>query len=299
MRIRRRCALAALAYLIPVAARAQTPPPGTEIYLARLRNADGGLQIERPVNLTNRPGYDNQPSFGKDGTYLLYTSIRDDGQADTYRYVLSSMRSEQVTHTRESEYSPTPLPSGDGFSVVRVEADSTQRLWRFPLDGTDPTLLLEQVKPVGYHAWSDERTVVLYVLGEPATLQIVDLKSGAVRVAGADVGRSLHRIPGGPTVSFMQHTSDDQWWIRELDPKTGTSSPLVQALTGSQDYAWMPNASILMAQETRIFRCTPGRSTDWVQVVDLADAGVGRITRLAVSPDGTWLALVADELAAP
>ena len=33
--------------------------------------------------------------------------------------------------TPENEYSPQPIPDDDGFSVVRVEADGDQRLWRF------------------------------------------------------------------------------------------------------------------------------------------------------------------------
>src|SRR5258706_3624081 len=110
-------------------------PPATDIYLAELRVSHGRASVGVPVNVTARPGYDKQPMFLHDGRAFLYTSIREDSQADIYRYDIARRTSSRVTATRESEYSPTPLPDGTGFSVVRVEADSTQRLWAFDLDG--------------------------------------------------------------------------------------------------------------------------------------------------------------------
>jgi hypothetical protein len=65
------------------------------------------------------------------------------------------------------------------FSAIRVEADSVQRLWSFESGGTNPEVILEGVEPVGYHAWLDHDMVALYVLGEPATLQIASVSRGA------------------------------------------------------------------------------------------------------------------------
>src|SRR6266540_2471943 len=152
-------------------------PPATDIYLAGLRVARGRVTVDAPVNVTARPGYDNQPFFLPDGRAFLYTSIREDSQADTYRYDLERGRSVRLTTTRESEYSPTPLPDGNGFSVVRVEADSTQRLWAFDGDGTRPRPVLDSINPVGYFAWGDAHTLALFVLGTPPTLQIADTRA--------------------------------------------------------------------------------------------------------------------------
>ena len=38
-------------------------PPATDIYLADLRVAQGRVTVGPPVNVTVRPGYDNQPFF--------------------------------------------------------------------------------------------------------------------------------------------------------------------------------------------------------------------------------------------
>ena len=38
--------------------------------------------------------------------------------------------------------------------------------------------MLADVKPVGYHAWADDHTLALFVLGQPATLQLADTRTG-------------------------------------------------------------------------------------------------------------------------
>jgi hypothetical protein len=272
-------------------------PPGTDIWLATLTHGEGGaLGIQDAVNVTQRPGYDNQPTFLPDGSAFLYTVIDEAGQADIWRYDLATGTASQVTHTApESEYSPTPTPWRGGFSVVRVEADSTQRLWHFDDDGTNPTLLLPGIQPVGYHAWSDTATVVLYVLGDPPTLQVVPLGAGAGTSAARDVGRSLKRIPGGNDVSYVQRLADGGTEIRRLHPATGTWEPLIAGLQGGDFHAWTPDGTLLQAHEGRVYAWRPGMA-DWSQIADLTPLGI-TITRMAVSPDGSRIALVGDTAA--
>src|SRR6185503_5120037 len=126
--------VAALGFVPEGASQAPSGPASTDIYLASLSTRQGRLVVGAPVNVTRRPGYDNQPTFTRDGQALLYTVIASDGQADIYRYDLRTKTSRRVTSTPESEYSPTVYSDGTRFSVVRVEADSTQRLWSFQLD---------------------------------------------------------------------------------------------------------------------------------------------------------------------
>jgi len=282
-------------------------PPSTDIYLAELRARGAGNRVEvgAPVNTTHRPGYDNQPFFTPDGRAFLYTSVTD-GQADIWRYDIAAGggRSVQLTTTTpESEYSATPLPDGSGFSVVRVEADSTQRLWRFDWDGSHPTLLLAGVKPVGYHAWGDDRTLALYilgVLGQPATLQVADLRSGTATLIARDIGRGVQRIPGaGRRISFVQKGTppDTTWAVAELDLATSRIRTLVQTLPGVDQYAWTPDGVLLMAKGPKLYQWSPARGPDWEEVADFTALGLEGITRLAVSPRGDRLALVGSDRA--
>ncbi len=138
-----------LAWGAPIGLSAQQAPPSTDVWLVRWGGKAGDAR-----NLTDRPGYDNQPSFSPDGRWVLYSSARD-GQTEIYRYDVAQHVTMPLTATAESEYSPQVMPDGLAFSVVRVEADSSQRLWAFSMNGRTAVPLLADTKPVGYHAWAD------------------------------------------------------------------------------------------------------------------------------------------------
>lgn len=267
--------------------QAQAPDLGTDIWLARL--SPSGL--EQPINITARPGYDNQPSFTPDGTGILFTR-RDGNQTDIYLYDFSSRSSAAtpVTRTPESEYSPTVTPDGEDISVIRVEGDTTQRLWRFDRRGRNPRLILRDVRPVGYHAWAPDGLLALFVLGEPNTLQIADSRTGRSRVVAQRIGRSIHRIPGRDTISVL-HVEGNTRTIKELDPKTRKLAPIVRALDSTEgDYAWTPDGAILMSDGKRLMRWRDAGG--WAEFADLAALGLAGASRMAVSPDGRWLAVV-------
>lgn len=279
-----------------IAAAATAPPlsaqGGTDIHLAPLRSEAGRITVGEPVNVTGRAGYDNQPFFTGDGRSLLYTSIDASGRADIHRLDIASGRAVNVTNTPESEYSATPLPDG-GFSVIRVEADSAQRLWRFAADGTSPSLVLADVAPVGYHAWGDAYTLALFVLGSPATLQIADARSGRARVIAEGIGRSLQKIPGGTEVSFVRRTGEDRFRVEAVDVTSGATRVLVDAVPGGEFHAWTPQGILLMASGSRLYQWSAA-SPEWREVADFAAHGL-RLSRIAVSPAGDRIALVADE----
>jgi len=264
---------------------------GTEIFVAPLGGEAGRLTIGTPLNVTARAGYDNQPSFTPDGRAILFSSMRD-GQNDIMRLDLATRQVIPVTRTRENEYSPTVTPDGAGFTVIR---DTTQYLTRFRLDGSAPAVVFERIRPVGYHAWLDPTTVMLFVLGSPATLRLADTRTGEAAILAWDIGRSLHRIPGRNGGSFIQRMPDGASYIMELDPVTRSVRPLVRVVEGAQDYAWTPGGSILMAGGNVIYEWLPSAGTAWREVARFEGAGLARISRLAVSPAGDWLALVADE----
>ena len=300
----------ALALLTGPAGRSQAPPE-SDVFLVNLRMEKGDLRVGKPENITRRKGYDNQPCFAPDGRSLLYTSVRDDGQADVYRYDLRKQLSSRLTQTAESEYSPTPTPDGKHFSVVRVEKDSTQRLWQFPLAGGEPTLLLAHVKPVGYHCWLGPDSLALFVLADSRTDSRTDRRTAQsrpdesnslylARVGTGDtvrierrIGRAIARIPGGSTVSFV-HKQGTAWEIKRLDPRTRQITPLAPALAGSEDYAWLPDGTLLMGQGTRLYHCNPSApgGAEWKEVADLGPYGISQLSRLSVSPRGDRLALV-------
>ena len=280
----------------PAAAIGLTSALATDVWLAELSRAASGLPaIGEPRNLTERPGYDNQPHFVPDGSGLWYTAVDEhDGQADIWRYDFAAGRVARVTQSNpESEYSATPLPDGSGISVIRVEADSTQRLWRFDHDGTNAGVVLEDVAPVGYHAWADERTVVMFVLGDPATLQRGDVTTGSAELIASDIGRSIQRIPGGSDVSFVQIEGDSASTIMRLPAGSSEPVPIVAAVDGGDFHAWTPDGTLLMAGGSVVYAHVPGTTDGWSPIADFTERRL-TITRLAVSPDGAQIALVGE-----
>jgi hypothetical protein len=154
--------------------------------------------------------------------------------------------------------------------------------------------VLAEIKPVGYHAWGDANTVALFVLGDsttPATLQLADVQSGRAQVIAYNIGRSLHRVPGRAAISFTHRVPE--YLIKQLDLATGAVSPLIRLLSGNEYYAWLPDGSALMGLDSKLFRWVPSSGSGWQEVADVSDAGISGITRLAVSPEGDRLAIVA------
>jgi WD40 repeat protein len=276
---------------------ASSQAPNTDVFLAPLARRGDSLIVGPAENVTRRPGYDNQPSFLPDARGLLYTVVAADGQADIWRYDIPSRRASRVTATPESEYSATVMPGGTRFSVVRVERDSTQRLWSFALDGSDPQLLLATLQPVGYHAWLTPARLAAYVLGSPATLHVIGRDGSGDEVRARDVGRALQRIPGQSWYSFTRRDSTNGFWIVAQPFEGGPLSPLVRAPEDNEYHAWTPDGALLSATNGSLVRwnARTGSEGEWIPIASIA--GVRNISRIAVSPDGRWLAFVAEPAA--
>ena len=285
----------------------QAGPPATDVFLAPFGIEDGKATLGAPVNISNSPGYDNQPSFTPDGRAVLFTSVRGGAKpdpansaasgSDIYRYDIASRKLVQITSTPESEYSPTTTPDGKHISVIRVEADGTQRLWRFAADGSRPEVVLRDVKPVGYHAWASAGTLALFVLGPPATLQLVDSSTGGAEIIAKDIGRSVGNIPGGG-ISYVQRESREgkpSLLVMRLDPKTRQTTTLVRVMPGPRepDLAWTPDGLLLMAHDGKLYGWREGEAKFTPVIDDLVSLGLRGVTRLALSPHGDRIAIVA------
>lgn len=276
-----------------VSAWQRGPAGNPEVFLASLNLDVMPITGGEAENISHNPGYDNQPSFTPDGRAILFTSNRDGKQTDIYRYDIATKQTTQLTHTTESEYSPVVTPDGKTFSVIRVEADGTQRLWRFDLDGTHPRLVLTNVKGVGYHAWLDATHLAVFIVGasgQPNTLQLADTTTDSAELIDRDPGHGLALRPGPPgasrTVTYVCKTNPAQWMVKEFSVAQKTPTVLTAAVAGSEDLAWDPVYSagrLFMPKGPKLFVWSP--TSPWHEAGDFTTAGIDRITRLMVNPD--------------
>ena len=285
----------------------QQAPPATEVYLATL---DPSAGVTSWMNISNSPGYDNQPSFLPDSSAILFSSNRDGKQMDIYRYDIATKTVKQLTSTPDSEFSPIVTPDGKTFSVIRqAAADGTQLLVKYDLaTGAHQSVVFENVKPVGYHAWIDATHVAMFILGSgqgaPATLQVGDTTTGKADVVATGIGRSILIRPASQTVSFI--TTGQARMIKEFDPRTATTKDLIAPYENSQDAAWTPGGVLVMATNQTVAMWRSGWPEwrtlamirgDSPSVSDGAQPMVRSVTRMAFSRDSKWMAFVAEPMA--
>ena len=155
--------------------------PSYDIYMAPLIKGDAlGYRIGPILNISKHPGYDNQPSFSPDGKWIYFSSIRDSVQTDIYAANTSNWLIKQITNTPESEYSPEFFSDGKTFSTVRVEMDSTQRMWQFNADGSAAKVMMPDIDSMGYYCRINNDFYVFFMVTEPSTLVLVDVKNNTI-----------------------------------------------------------------------------------------------------------------------
>jgi hypothetical protein len=78
----------------------------------------------------------------------------------------------------------------------------------------------------------------------------------------------------------------------EFDPASGKTTRLAPLLEGNEYYAWAPDGTIVMGEGSTVYRWVPGEDGGWESIIDLEPAGILGISRIAVSPEGGWIAIV-------
>jgi hypothetical protein len=288
--------LLAIPFLIVPVLNAQQAPSNPEIFVMPLTVRGASVTLGKAVDITNRPGYDNQPSFTADGE-IYFTSVRADSQADIYKYNLEAKTTERITHTSpESEYSATQLPYPKNFSVIRVEKDSAQRLWSLSPDGNAGRPVLADIKPVGYHTWINDHLLALFVLGSPNALVLADTRTSRRDTVARDIGRSLVTLPGGNGFSFLSHRGQE-WVLTAVRLNRAGQvvyvRPLVTVPRGMDYVAWL-GSSAIGGTGSKLMMWSPGG--EWREVADLTDQGITRISRITISRKRDRLAIVGEPI---
>lgn len=266
--------------------------PATEVYLFDFIQNDSVFTVENPINISNNQGYDNQPSFLLDGSGVLFASTRDD-QTDIALYNIENKTKAWLTNTLGNEYSPIQTPQKKYFSAIYLDRDGTQLLWVYPFNRKKPKVLIENLE-VGYHTWFNRKMIVSFVLGDPPTLEVSNLKFKIKYPIERNIGRSIHKIPGTELISFISQENDD-FEIYSINPLNSEKQYLTDALKNSQDLAWTPDGTMIMGTSDKLYKLKPGVDKNWIEFASLKRFELTGITRLAVSPLGNKIVIIVDE----
>jgi hypothetical protein len=243
-------------------------------------------------NITQSPGYDNQPFFLNNSQSFVYVSDRGDGQTDVYRYDLKSKKTTQLTKTPASEYSPRPGKDKNSINFIYEGGNPYQSVYRMDNNTGEYSWMLQQPKAIGYYSWNDQGDALLWLRNAYALHHSNPGKKSLHFVSGHVAPSIPFQIPGSQQFSFIHQQSNLENWIKAYNPDNRAIRPLVQPLASTNDYCWTPTGSILMAKGAEIFEFNPASDSDWRLRQDLSSFGLKKISRMAMSPDGKHIAIV-------
>lgn len=266
-----------------------------EIYLLDFSIIGDKVFISRVRNISNNPGYDNQPSFTTDGNSVLYAASRN-GQTDILRYDIADSSKHWVTNTAGSEYSPIALENGSGITAVKLDKNGFQRLWKFSNDGTDSSLVHPDLK-IGYHLWLTSQKLACFVLDTDTSnsLNIVDLPTNQRQLLSSKPGRCIKGIPNQNAFSFVDKSDTAAWHINSYDLGSGQTKKIITTPKGSEDYCWTLAGNLLIASGPQIYWYSPSQHTGWVPIANLYSYGISKISRMAINDQLTQLAIVVSD----
>ncbi|MFS4468023.1 nuclear transport factor 2 family protein [Maribacter sp. 2210JD10-5] len=266
----------------------------TEVYLIDISKENDTIIFGKPINISNNKGYDNQPSFYDDNT-ILFSSTRND-QTDIRKYDIPTGTTSWLTDTPDgSEYSPLRIPDSKGISAIRLDTDGLQRLYQYNSETGKPTEILKDLK-VGYHVWYTKDIIVSSVLVDNRMdLVVSNLKDGTNYTVQKNAGRSLHKIPNSDLISYISK-ENETWEIKSLHPITGETKTINYIWNKQEDIYWVSPTTIISPNEKAVVKVEADTSSIWEPFWQFDKATIHRPSRISVSPNGKYLAIVSEEL---
>ena len=284
--------------LVPCLGTAQQAPRSNVFLFGIEQITDSVFRFTEPQYLTffNRDGYNNQPHFMSDNQLYITVQRPYEERPDIYSLHLGKEQKIQITATPEGEYSPELMPSGRTWSAVRMEKDAanSQRLWEFPLDRkSNGRPVFKYITNVGYYEWLNRNEVAMFLVTDDGSkLVIGDVRSDQTTDVANNVGRSLQKRTGNELL-YVQKATDLTWYLKSLNLSNRKSKILIETLPGSEDFAVLPDGSVIMGKGSKLYKYHPSYDKSWVEVNDLRFYNISKITRLAASRDGK-LAIVGE-----
>ncbi|MGM0946302.1 MAG: hypothetical protein ACQEW9_14045 [Bacteroidota bacterium] len=238
--------------------------------------------------LTNREEYDNQPSFINENQ-VVFSAADENGNHDIIVYNFENQKFTNLSKTLDrSEFSPTITDCGQYISAVVVEPDGKQRLWLYPTNFGEPELLYDDIAPVGYYDWYDNKAA-MFVLGSPNQLIYANGRNDLITI-DQNVGRAIQKRPKSDQITYLDQDAGlefpdgEAFEVKSYDFMKKQSYVFGLGLPGSQDFIWLDKKTLMMARGNS-FYVRKWNEKNWQLAGRISSDTHKNISRIAYSSD--------------
>lgn len=269
----------------------------TDLIAVDAKATAAGLKIfpETIFKVTDRNAYDNQPAFINE-KQMAFSAADDKGNHDIIIYNFESKKFTNLTKTNNrNEFSPSLTDCGLFVSTVTVEENGNQRLWLYPTNFGEPELLYDDIEPVGYYDWYDNKAA-MFILGNPNSL-VYPYSKGEIFTISQNVGRSVKRKPKSSIITYIDKREANDingqisYAIMGFDIENRTYHHFGYTYPGAEDFIWLNNNLLLMGSGNQLF-IRKTNFKEWESVGKIELNGYEHISRMAYSPKLRKLVLV-------
>jgi hypothetical protein len=263
--------------------------PETDIWLFEL-DIKKNSTIKKATNITQRKGYDNQPSFSSGNKSIYYTSHQDGKQTDIYEYNISSRKTKRLTFTEESEYSPTEVSGLKNISVVTVLKDSSQVLqYLAPKTYSVFNAFVAGIDSVGYYTHLNTDTLLYYVLTQPHSLRMITSQGKYEHVLAEHPTRCFKSISRNAFIYGVKDSVKTVFYVFDFRLKSARKFAEHEGI--NEDIFWHADKGLYISNGLQIKHFSEKENT-WQTIYDLSAYGLKKVSRFCFSANGRYLAVV-------
>ncbi len=265
----------------------------SQIFLFDIEPIYEGLQLSNMQTISEKEGYNNQPSF-QSNKFILFAG-NNEGQSDIAQYNIESRTRlwYNVPTVEGGEYSPQKFPTSNDVAAVRLDKDGLQRLYKYSFETRKPSVLFKDTQVAYFAFYNDNQLLGTVLSGDQMDLVTMNISEKKVDTLLRNVGRSIHKVPKSDYMSYTVFNEQKNLDVYLLDMKTKESFFVCEMPIGLQDYVWFNENQILAGSGTKLWMYDTLGPPEWNEVANLTEFYIKNPTRMAISPDGKHIAIVA------
>jgi len=123
------------------------------------------------------------------------------------------------------------------------------------------------------------------MVDEPHYLAVADTRDNSSIKLTSHIGRSFQKLTNG-NLAYVYKATDTTWYIQELNLSNYKTKIITKTKPGAEDFVILRDGTILMGSGSTLFKYHPSIDSNWLPIIDLANYGINKITRMAVNKTG-------------